>query len=64
MGEFDSMLSFSILDYSVRVDVCDLTKGVHVEAVVRREESDLLGPRQEDVEIIFRVIGVGVVMSV
>ena len=56
------MLSFSILDYSVRVDVCDLTKGVHVEGVVRREESDLLGPRQEDVEIIFRVIGV--VMSV
>ena len=64
MGEFDSMLSFSILDYSVRVDVCDLTKGVHVEAVVRREESDLLGPRQEDVEIIFRVVRVGVVMSV
>ena len=64
MGEFDSISPFSILDYSVRVDVCDLTKGVHVEGVVRREESDLLGPRQEDVEIIFRVIGVGVVMSV
>jgi hypothetical protein len=58
VGTFDCFSPFFILDYSVRVDVCDMTEGVHVKGAVWREESDLLGPRQQDVEVIFGVVGV------